>query len=326
MRVLITGGAGFVGRHFCHHYLEMGDEVVVVDPIIPYTGAIEPKNWPLYKPTDYKNFKFYKIDCREFFKEDDGEFDLVLHLAAMVGGRLIIDYNPLAVGEDLAIDAMYWKWAKDKNIKKTIYFSSSAAYPISLQTSDNYRLLSESDIDFDKTIGVPDMTYGWAKLTGEYLAKVALERHGLNSVIYRPFSGYGEDQDLNYPFPAICKRALDYKGDNAFVVWGSGNQMRDFVHISDCVRCVLETNEKINDSTAINISSGELTSFRTLASLILRQVDKGDAPIIGTTDKPEGVFARGGNTKRQNELGFKPRLTLKDGIQRALNNFRNSQS
>ena len=67
-------------------------------------------------------------------------------------------------------------------------------------------------IDFDDDIGMPDMSYGWAKLTCEYLARLAYERHGLKSVSYRPFSGYGEDQDDTYPFPSICKRAIANKG------------------------------------------------------------------------------------------------------------------
>ena len=318
MRVLITGGAGFVGRHFTKYYLDQGDDVVCIDPIVPYTGGIDPQAWPLYNPNDYRNFKFHKIDCRHFFEKDPGEFDLVLHLAAMVGGRLMIDYNPLAVAEDLSIDAMFWKWAKETQLKKSIYFSSSASYPISLQTFENHRLLNENDIDFTSTIGVPDMTYGWAKLTGEYLARVAYERHGLNSVVYRPFSGFGEDQDLTYPFTAICKRTLEYTGKDPFIVWGSGNQMRDFVHITDCVRCVIETNNKISDGSAINISSGKLTSFKTFASIVFEQAGKSVKEIIGTSDKPEGVFARGGDVNLQNRLGFSPTFTLEDGIKNTL--------
>ncbi len=91
---------------------------------------------------------------------------------------------------------------------KTLCFSSSAAYPIKYQREGDYVLLREDMIGFDDDIGMPDMSYGWAKLTCEYLARLAYEKHGLKSVCYRPFSGYGEDQDDSYPFPSICKRAL----------------------------------------------------------------------------------------------------------------------
>ncbi|MCL5053066.1 MAG: GDP-mannose 4,6-dehydratase [Gammaproteobacteria bacterium] len=91
-RVLITGGAGFVGRHFVRHFLLAGDEVHVVDPIAPATGGVDPAlGWPLFDPREYSGFHFYKEDCRQFFHRSTHEsFDLVLHLAAMVGGRLAI--------------------------------------------------------------------------------------------------------------------------------------------------------------------------------------------------------------------------------------------
>ncbi len=68
-----------------------------------------------------------------------------------------------------------------------------------LQRQDHYELLKEDMIDFTKSIGMPDMSYGWAKLTCEYLARLAYEKHGLKSIVYRPFSGYGEDQDVWSP-------------------------------------------------------------------------------------------------------------------------------
>ena len=104
-------------------------------------------------------------------------------------------------------------------------FSSSASYPISLQTKNSYRPLKEEDINLYKSIKLPDLTYGWAKLTCEYLAKIAFEKYNLKSVCYRPFSGYGEDQDLSYPFPSICKRVIENKNSKIINVWGAGYQM-----------------------------------------------------------------------------------------------------
>lgn len=321
--VLITGGAGFVGRHFCKEFLDRGDRVTCVDPVAPLTGGIQPASWPLFSPFDYQNFVFFEEDCRAFFERSNERFDLVLHLAAMVGGRLMIDYNPLAVGEDLAIDAMYWQWAKRTAPEKTIYFSSSAAYPIGLQTPDSYRLLTETDISFELDIGMPDMTYGWAKLTGEYLGQIAYKRHGLKSVVYRPFSGYGEDQDLTYPFPAIVKRVLFELEGNSMQVWGSGRQMRDFVHIDDCVKCVMATFDRFDDGSAINISSGDYTSFIELASTILKVAGKEYVSVSGMSGRPEGVFARGGDATLQQRLGFAPEISLTEGISRMIN-FRQS--
>src|SRR5690606_37599415 len=137
--------------------------------------------------------------------------------------------------------------------KKSVCFSSSAAYPIRFQQVEGYRLLTEDMIDLDRDLGLPDMSYGWAKLTTEYLARLGYERYGLKSVIYRPFSGYGEDQDDAYPFPSICECALAQKGSDVLTVWGTGEQMRDFIHIEDCVDGVLLTMDRIDNAGALNL-------------------------------------------------------------------------
>jgi GDP-L-fucose synthase len=321
-KILITGAAGFVGRHFTKRFLEAGDEVYAVDSIVAMTGGIDPAcGWPLFDPYDYNTFHFFKQDCRHFFLQQyDDDFDLCLHLAAIVGGRLMIEKNPLAVAEDLAIDAAYWQWAGKARPKKTVCFSSSAAYPVEYQRRDNYQLLREDMIGFSRRIGVPDMSYGWAKLTHEYLAHLAYERHGLKSVIYRPFSGYGEDQDDSYPFPSICKRALLLRGAKRLEVWGTGDQMRDFIHIEDCVDGVLLTMDRIDRPDALNLSTGTYTSFKEFARMAAETC--GDHPeIVGMSDKPSGVFARGGDTTKQRSFGFQFKTVFREGIERAMDYF-----
>ena len=226
--------------------------------------------------------------------------------------------NPLAIADDLSIDSHYWQWAKKNKPKKTLCFSSSACYPIKLQTRNNYRLLKEKDINLDAEISVPDLTYGWAKLTCEYLAKIAYEKHGLKSICYRPFSGYGEDQDLNYPFTSICKRILQNKNKKIFKVWGSGNQMRDFIYIDDCVRAVVKTMDKINNGEALNLSNGKFISFKVFARKTAEL--SGYSPnIVGTSKKPEGVYARAGNISKQKKYGIKNNISIDEGIKKSLN-------
>ena len=320
-KILVTGGAGFVGRHFVKRFLELGDEVHVVDCVAPYTGGLKPAQWPLFNPLDYKNFKFHEEDCRTYFaRTQDTEFAYALHLAAMVGGRLMIENNPLAVADDLSIDAAYWQWAKTAKPKKSLCFSSSAAYPIALQRQDHYVLLKEEMINFTGDLGMPDMSYGWAKLTCEYLARLAYEKHGLKSVCYRPFSGYGEDQDDAYPFPSICKRVMANKGAASIQVWGTGRQMRDFIHIEDCVDGVFTTMDKVDNGDAFNLSTGIFTSFIDFARLAADVL--GFKPeVSGMSAKPEGVFARGGDTKKQKENGFTYKVDFRSGVQRALQYF-----
>lgn len=326
-RVLITGGAGFVGRHFVRHFLDHGHHVVCVDNIVPLTGGIDPASgWPLFDPRDYDQFEFVNQDCRDYFAANGRtHFDLALHLAAMVGGREMIENNPLSVAEDLAIDSMYWSWAARARPDKTICFSSSAAYPIKYQRQDGYKLLTEDMISFGSDIGMPDMSYGWAKLTNEYLATLAFEKYGLKSVTYRPFSGYGEDQDAAYPFVSICKRVLSNIGAPTLQVWGTGDQMRDFIHISDCVAGVIGTMDAVEDGSAINLSTGILTSFKQFAAMAAQLA--GYSPtVVGNSVKPEGVFARGGDTSRQCSLGFTHTISFSQGIETALNYIANRSS
>ncbi|MBV9242813.1 MAG: NAD(P)-dependent oxidoreductase [Acidobacteria bacterium] len=323
-KVLVTGGAGFVGRRLVKRLLEAGDEVHCVDSLAPLSGAIEPgSRWFRIDPTHFENFHFYHEDCRQYFDRVKAtDFDLCFHLAAIVGGRLVIEQNPLAVADDLSIDAAYWRWAVETKPKRSVCFSSSAAYPVKFQRRDDFKLLSEEMIDFKDDLGVPDMSYGWSKLTLEYLGRLAWEKHGLKSIVYRPFSGYGEDQDLTYPAPSICKRVLDNTGATELTVWGSGEQQRDFIYIEDCIDGILATLDKIDDGDAINLSTGVYTDFKTFARTAAWQC--GYAPnVVGTTDNPEGVFARAGDTVKQRSLGFTYSTTLESGIEKMLNYFSN---
>lgn len=167
---------------------------------------------------------------------------------------------------------------------------------------------------------MPDMSYGWAKLTCEYLAQLAYEKHGLKSVCYRPFSGYGEDQDLTYPFPSIIKRAIAHAGEPVLTVWGTGDQMRDFIHIEDCVDGVLTTMDRIDNADALNLSTGIYTSFKQFARMAAEAV--GYSPeVVGLSSQPAGVFARCGCTEKQAEHGFVAGITFEQGIRKALERF-----
>jgi GDP-L-fucose synthase len=320
MKILIFGGAGFVGRHYVYHFLKNGNEVVVVDNLAKLTGGVHPKNWILFNPLKYKKkFKFLKIDCREYFKKKFNKYNLVINLAAIIGGREIIENNPLAVAEDLEIDTSFWRWAIKCKHDHIITYSSSAAYPVNLQTKRNFRLLKESDVSFaDNNIGLPDLTYGWAKLNNEFLSKIAFEKYNVKNTVFRPFSGYGYDQDLSYPFPSILQRAINHNLKKKFIVWGSGYQMRDFIHIDDIIPGSIKISKKIKDGRSINLSTGVYTNFIDLAKLTLNILGKKNVIVSGDSTKPQGVFARAGCTKLQKQLGFYPKTTIKKGIASSL--------
>ena len=141
-KILITGGAGFVGRRLVKYLLEKKYHVSVVDNIMPLTGGIDPtQGWPLYNPKDYKNFNFYKDDCRHWFLNNQNEkFDYVFHLAAMVGGREIIENNPLIVSEDLSIDSQVIDISEIKNIENFYSLYPNVGENLDYLNSNNLKI------------------------------------------------------------------------------------------------------------------------------------------------------------------------------------------
>ncbi len=246
--------------------------------------------------------------------EQPSQFDLIIHCAAVVGGRLNIEGDPLAVATDLAIDSDFFNWVvRAKNNPKVIYFSSSAVYPVELQTERSHVKLIETLVNFETSrISMPDLTYGWAKLSGEYLARYAAKCYGLDVAIYRPFSGYGPDQSLDYPLPSIIRRAI--RRENPFVIWGSGNQVRDFIHINDVVDAVFATKDILKPGEALNLGTGHPTSFKTLAELACRAVNY-KPEIICDTDKPEGVFYRCADTYKLHNIFSPIHRSLVSGVE-----------
>lgn len=284
MNILITGHRGFVGRYFTQKYQNYN--IVGID--------IKEDN-----------------DARDFFKSNDESFDLVIHLAAIVGGRQTIEKSPISVAVDLSIDAEFFGWCLRTKPKHVIYFSSSAAYPIEYQYRNSGIKLKEDMIDLDN-IKSPDLTYGWAKLTGEYLAQF-VSREGINTTVFRPFSGYGTDQDLSYPFPSFIQRGL-LKND-PFEIWGDGCQIRDFIHIEDIVNAVDECVQNKIYGT-YNLGSGRPVSFNELSEIICKQQNY-FPKIKYLPTAPTGVMYRVCDPSLMLTF-YQPKISLEEGISKAL--------
>jgi nucleoside-diphosphate-sugar epimerase len=290
MKILITGHKGFVGQQYIKHFTKQEHDITGID--------IKDGN-----------------DCRDFFKTCNIQFDLIVHLAAIVGGRDTIENDPLAVATDLSIDAEFFNWAVRTKQSKIIYFSSSAAYPIHLQTKGSTHKLKESDIDL-MDMRSPDFTYGWAKLSGEYLAHFA-RQYGIKVYVFRPFSGYGETQDLDYPFPSFIKRVIDQVEE--FEIWGDGTQVRDFIHIEDIVEATMKAVE-LDIQEPINLGSGIPTSFNDLAEMVFNIAEwRPKNGIKHRIEKPIGVMYRCSDSSEMLSF-YTPKISLEEGIKRSLNN------
>ena len=272
----------------------------------------------LFLHQDFRKFLRDIIDDTNFitnaYAPDFIRFSDVFHFAAIVGGRSTIEGDPMKVALDLSIDAEFFYWVTRHQPDRTLYPSSSAAYPIDLQTEGDAIALAESDINFKK-MGEPDMTYGWSKLTGEFLAKVAAEHYDLRVTVIRPFSGYGEDQDLSYPIPAIAARIA--RREDPVEVWGTGRQGRDFVHIDDVLDCIFFAMERVTDGTAINIGRGELLSFIDIIHTMC-DIEGYSPEIKQLLDKPVGVFSRYSKMDMVHEMGWRATISVREGMRRVL--------
>ncbi len=333
---LVSGGCGFVGRNMVKRLLNTtNDHVFVVDDL---SIGRHPSEWFagftsreeggleiigedgrfLFWQGDFRDFLFAFRSNANFIQEkyhlDFDRFSDVFHFAAIVGGRLKIDGDPLMVGLDLSIDSEFFYWMTRHKPERVLYPSSSAAYPTSLQTEAGAIQLKEGDIDFKKNLGTPDMTYGWTKLTGEFLAQIAASHYGIRIVCIRPFSGYGEDQELSYPVPAIAARAA--KKENPFEVWGSGKQGRDFVHIDDILDLIQILMDNVSDGSAYNIGQGKLVSFLELID-VFTSIAGYKPTIKPLLDKPVGVHSRYCDMSLVEEkFGWKAQISLEEGMRR----------
>lgn len=336
MRIhLVSGGCGFVGRNMVKRlYHTTPDYILFIDNLMVGT---HPSTWlSVPKSNDIKDIEVFGEDGRLLFLKADfrkvltnlsenpqyfqnnyqldfERFADVFHFAAIVGGRAMIDGDPMVVALDLAIDAEFFHWITRHKPERVLYPSSSAAYPVDLQTESGAIALKESDIDF-KRMGEPDMTYGWSKLTGEYLAKIAAQYYNVKITCIRPFSGYGEDQDLTYPIPAIAARIA--RRENPVEVWGTGKQGRDFVHIDDVLDCILLAMNHIHDGTAINIGRGNLLSFIEIIHTMCK-IAGYEPTIKQLLDKPVGVHSRYCDMSFVEEkLGWKAKISVEEGMRR----------
>jgi nucleoside-diphosphate-sugar epimerase len=289
-RALVTGSEGFIGRHV--------------------SAALESAGWDV-TGLDVKRSPVE--DVRLFFRQDSTPFDVVIHAAAVVGGRELIEGNPLALAVNLELDAAMFSWVLRTRSGRVVYLSSSAAYPIACQQTYPHWRLREDFIDLAYP-AAPDQLYGWIKLTGEHLAARAREA-GIPVTVLRPFSGYGADQDLTYPFPSFIDRAA--RRTSPFDIWGTGEQVRDWVHIDDIVGAIMVCIDEGIDGP-LNIGWGRPTSFLELADLVTTAAGMSHSTTFRLhPEKPSGVAWRVCDPTEMLKV-YTPKITLEEGIAMAL--------
>jgi UDP-glucose 4-epimerase len=285
--VLITGSAGFLGRHLTRALDDAGYAITSID-------------------------RGDGLDARDFFRQSSDRFDLVVHAAAAGADRASIDGSPLVLAANFELDAGLFGWAARTRPGRVVYLSSSAAYPVVLQQPGSDYRLRERDISL-RHPQQPDGIYGWCKLTGERLAALARDA-GVPVTVVRPFSGYGEDQGERFPFGALAARAV--RREDPFVIWGTGEQVRDFIHVDDIVAAVTTMAEQGIDGP-VNLGTGRPTALLSLAGMACEAAGYKTVTWEAHPEKPAGVACRVADITAMSEF-CTPKVTLEEGVARAV--------
>lgn len=308
MKTVVTGGAGFIGCHLVKRLLDEGRDVLVVDNFS--RGSLEN-----LKDVGANDVKYVKADLRDYSQASASvkDAEIVYHLAAVVGSVEYLHGGEAAelraLQNNLVIDANVFRACIQHNVKKIIYASSVSVYPIDLQQKLGV-ILSEDDLKYCN----PEGGYGWAKLIGE----IALSwMKDIDIGIARIFTAYGPGEPLDetaHAVPALIRKAIMYPKED-FVVWGSGEQTRSFLYVSDCVEALLKLEEKAsNPPLIVNVGSDEPTPIRVLAENIVKISGK-HIPIKFDPSKPVGPLSRTADiTKARKVLGWSNRVSLEEGL------------
>ncbi|MFH1333370.1 MAG: NAD-dependent epimerase/dehydratase family protein [archaeon] len=305
-KVLVTGGEGFVGSHLLDKLIE--ERAIVTST---FHKSIENlKDLSLGARLIRGDLKDYKF-CKRVTKNKD----VVISLAAIVGGVHYNSKHPASLFRDnLQPYINVLEASRENNVERFLTVSSACIYPrdASVPTKEKE--------GFD---GWPEKTnegYGMSKRMQEYLAKKYNEEYGMKIAIARPYNTYGPrdkfDPSVSHVIPALIKRVVD--GENPLMPWGSGNQTRSFIYISDFIEGLMLTTEKYACADPLNIGTSEEVTIRYLVENIIDIVGT-DTKLEFDTSKPEGQPRRTcDTTKAYEKIGFEAKIPLREGLEKTI--------
>lgn len=309
-KTLVTGGASFIGSHLVEALLARGARIRVVDDLS--SGKIE--NIEPY--IDDGRVEFIEGDLRqqELAQRTVEGMSVVFHLAADHGGRGYVDLHQAPCASNLALDGMLFLACRDAGVDKIVYASSGCVYPNFRQADPNEILyLTEDMVDAPYDA---DNMYGWAKLMAEMTLKAYCKEWGMKAASCRYFTVYGERGKEDHAVIAMIARA--FIKQNPFVVWGNGQQIRNWTYVGDIVEGTILTAEKIDDGTAVNLGTMERTRVIDAAREVLRYTGH-DAEIELHPEMPTGPMNRvADNSLARDLLSWEPRVKFVDGLHRTI--------
>ena len=308
-RVLVTGGAGFIGSHLIDALMKYGCKVRVLDNLV--NGKLE----NIARNMDSSDFEFIRgsiTDPLDVNRAMD-DIDVVFHLACL-GVRHSINHpyenhRVNAEGSLLLIDAAY-----RVNVERFLYCSSSEVYG----TAEDVPM-SESHPTYPCTV------YGAGKLAGEAYCRAYFKTYKMPIAILRPFNAYGprshHEGDAGEVIPKSIVRALNGK---QVMIFGDGSQTRDFTYVVDIAKALVVAAEcDLMIGKTCNVGSNFEISMKDIAQKIVERVENPNCRIVYTQPRPGDVLRLYANPKKFVKIcGWKPDVTLDDGLNKTIKFFR----
>jgi nucleoside-diphosphate-sugar epimerase len=242
-------------------------------------------------------------------KAVDG-MSVIFHLAADHGGRGYVELHQSACALNMMLDQLVFDAAARAKADKVVFASSGCVYPNALQTDPTQTVYLTEDL-----VGPPydaDNMYGWAKLMGEMTLRAYCKDLGLKAAACRYFTVYGNRGHENHAVIAMIARA--FLKQNPFDVWGNGEQIRNWTHVSDIVAGTIRAAESIDDGTAVNLGTMERTRVIDAVREVLAHTGH-TAEIRFLLDKPVGPMNRvADNSLAKRLLNWEPKIKFVDGL------------
>jgi UDP-glucose 4-epimerase len=307
MRALVTGGAGFIGRHLVNNLISEKYEVIVLDS--GHTGLLDQVN---------KNAKLIKIEIdrceiNDFKRHLDG-VDIVFHLAAQKHNTLNVPTEKI-ISTNIAATYNLAVASGEANVKRLVFTSSLYAYG-NLGPS----IMRESDIP------IPSTLYGGSKILGEHILRFAEKEFGLSWNVARLFFIYGPGQFAGSGYKSVIIKNFERIRDGlSVIINGDGKQSLDYVYVKDAVDALkLLANGKIQNST-FNVSSGRSISIIDLLEKMEETSGHKSKRIFEPGDWTLGTKRFGDNQLIQSQLEWSPKTTLDEGLSATWNFVKNEK-
>jgi len=306
-----------IGSNLVHALKRSGDDVFVVDNL--WRGKLEYLNDASGKPAIDLNSRFFNRDLSVPGSADDlvTMVDYVIHLADVVAGIDYVFNNQGALfRQNLLINSNVISSCRlaYSSLKGFIYAGTACSFPETRQNSLEVVPLREEEL----YPAQPESAYGWSKLMGQYETELLGKETGIPVCNLMFHNAYGSPCDFgerSQVIPALIRKAIKYP-DEPFVVWGSGEQGRAFLHVDDIVKGIQLALEKGLNKGVIQLGPSVCTPIRDIAEMVV-QISGKDIQLVFDTSKPEGDKARSADySKALNVLGWAPEVSFEDGLRK----------